>query len=118
MIHPVTEQNFILQNIDIKSLNLNPSDFLFLFIKARWCGHCVSYLPQYNQYSAKYTDINFLVLESTDNERLLEQWSKLVHPAFSVAGFPTVVMYNHEGVPIKVVTDRFKLDDEISSARA
>ena len=114
----VNQQNFILQSLDRQSLQLPLTDLSFLLVKAKWCGHCVRYLPQYEQYSVKYPDINFLILESTDNELLLQQWNNLAHPAFDVRGFPTLVMYDQKGSPIKIVQDRFKLDDEINSYRS
>lgn len=115
MYYSVTQENFILQNIDISSLkDVHPTNLIFLLIKAEWCPHCTNYLPTYDQYSVKYPDISFVILEVTKNENLVKQWSQLVNPAYEVSGFPTVVLYNPDGSPNKIVENRFNLEQDIN----
>lgn len=112
------QSDFTLQNINLESPKLQSTDITFLLIKAEWCGHCNRYLPIYEQYSVKYPNINFCVVEETENSKLLnEDFKKLVFPAFKVEGFPTVVLYNHDGSPIKVIENRIDLDSEITQQR-
>ena len=122
MIQELKASNFILQNIDLNSAELKGSkhDMMCLLIKAVWCGHCKSYYPQYEQFSKTASNIGFMVLESTDhdNETLLGHWKNLVNPAFEVSGFPTVIIYNAKGTPVKVVNDRMNILSEIEDAKS
>lgn len=140
MIIEVTARNFILQNIDTKSLNLGNANVIFLLVKARWCIHCTNYLPQYEEYSIQFPKAHFLVLESTieENDNLLQQWAGLAYPVVPTSAgsmdmlepgkppffnkeknlrFPTVVIYSGSGVPIKVVNNRYDLPSEIADLK-
>lgn len=109
MIQFVTAQDFILQSLDPNSPKIESNCKKILLVKANWCGHCRSYMPQFEEFSQKYPDAQFLVLESDDNQRLLESWQHLANPAFPVNGFPTVVFYDENGRPVQIIHDRFKL---------
>lgn len=117
MIHYIGEQNFIFQNVDVPSLKLDPTDVIIVLIKADWCGHCVRFVPEYELQSVKHSDVNFLVVEHTTNERMLTRWSKIANPAFVVEGFPTVVMFDNVGHPVRVIQDKMKIDEEITAYR-
>lgn len=113
MLISVNQNAFILQDIDYSGIkNANPTYLSFLLIKADWCPHCSDYMATYEQYSVQFPDVNFLVLESTTNPELMEWWSKLVSPAFTCEGFPTLVLYIN-GKPAKVVENRFNLEKYI-----
>ena len=115
MIIPVNASNFVLQNIDINSLNISVDNYV-LMIKASWCHFCTQYLPTYEQYSLKHNNIAFLTVEKDDNEELLASWKELINPIFEVNGYPTLVIYDHQGNPIRVVENRSDLDMEIVKA--
>lgn len=85
-----------------------------LLIKWYKCGHCVEYMPKFEQFATKHPNIGFLVMESTDNAVILQQWAELQKPAFEVNGYPTVVLYNSKGDPYDVVKDRNNLSIEIN----
>lgn len=110
MITHVQASDFILQSLDKNSPRVGRFEQAVLLCKMDWCGHCVSYLPIYEQLSAKYPNVKFFVVEGTENEQLLEQWSHLASPVFKINGFPTLVLYDGSGHPVSVIEDRFKLD--------
>ncbi len=110
-------KDFTLQaiNMDSPKLGKKRSGPMVLFIKAEWCGYCRKYLPTYENFSKQFPNTKFLVLD-TDGEatsKMLQYWNELALPAFHVKGFPTVVMYNEDGVPLHVVENRFALDQEL-----
>ena len=132
MIIDVSARNFVLQCIDVKSLKLEESSYMFLLIKAEWCVFCNQYDPIYAKYSTEFPKTHFLRLEATakDNAEMLKQWGQLAwpivptrngtvqpaegdEPAFynpkKTLGFPTVVLYSGSGVPLRVVDNRFDL---------
>lgn len=133
MLTDVRARNFILQDIDTKSLYLEDAAYMFLLIKADWCVHCKNYQPYFEEYSKQFQKAHFLVFESTydDNAKLLEQWSHLAWPKVPTfngsveespespetpnynpekrLAFPTVVLYRGDGHPIAVVPNRLDL---------
>lgn len=113
MIQFVSEQDFVLQNFDKASPRFKKGAQKVLFIKADWCGHCRTYLPEFEKFSIKYPNVQFLVLETEDNKRLVSRWKNIAHPVFHIEGFPTVVLYDNEGAPIKIIENRFALNDEL-----
>ena len=116
MIHHVNSKDFILQDMDTKSLLNSKAKLNLLLIKAKWCHYCTKYIPEYKKYSTAYKNINFLILEitSNSNEKMLDHWKHLASPCYEVNGYPTVVIYDQDGKVIKVVEDRFKLENEIA----
>ncbi len=72
-------------------------------------------MPHFEHYSAQFPNVTFAILESTEgnNDKMLEQWKELAGPNFSIRGFPTLVLYDGEGNPVRVVENRFALDEEI-----
>lgn len=113
MIHKVSESDFVLQTLSRSIVGEYRSDHYLLLVKANWCPHCVSYIPTYETISAQNPRITCLVLESTENETMMKRWSDLVHPAFEVNGFPTLVLYDDKGAPVKIIKDRFNPTSEI-----
>ncbi len=103
MIQFVDERNFVLQSLDQTSPAVIPHKKAILMIKANWCGHCIRYLPTFEEYSIKNPHIQFFVLESEQNEKLLRRWQQLATPAFRVDGYPTLVLYDEDGHPKKVI---------------
>ncbi len=115
MITTLTSKDFILQNIDTKSPYVdNQNKKIVLLIKANWCGHCNRFLPQYEQYSKTLTNYKFCILEETTDGKFINCWKELLQPAFTVQGFPTLVVYNNDGTPIKVINDRQNLEKELA----
>lgn len=113
IVRALEDKDFELQNINPKIIG--GRDVGVLFIKAEWCGYCTQYIPTFEQYSSQQKDTAaFLTLETTKNEKKLEQWRNLQSPAFDIQGFPTLVLYSSSGFPIKVVNDRFNLEQEIT----
>ncbi len=108
MITSVNSSDFILQSLN--PARVDSAAAYILLIKAKWCGHCTRYLPDFEKQSVKFPNVKFLVLESTDNDHFVKSWSNLANPAFQVNGFPTVVLYNSAGMPVKQVADRMRLD--------
>jgi thiol-disulfide isomerase/thioredoxin len=114
MITNVNSGDFILQSLDLSSPRIKAPKGCkgwVLLIKAEWCGHCRRYLPQFEEFSTKYPEYMFLVLEETNNTRCIQQWKELISPLFTVDGFPTVVVYDQLGIGATVVPNRFKLGD-------
>lgn len=109
MIAFLNDKDFILQSLNKSSPNIESASAYVLFVKAKWCGHCVRYFPQFEQEQLKYPKVQFLVLESTDNERMLNQWAQLASPVFEIKGFPTLVLYNDKGMPVKLIENRHDL---------
>lgn len=111
MIHRVSHRDFVQQNLDTRSPSVAGQgiDGFVLFVKANWCGHCTSYLPKFRELSTLFPRYKFLVLESTENESLLQQWSNLARPAFTLKGYPTLVLFDASGDPVREVEDRFAL---------
>ena len=104
MIQYLGSKDFTLQSISFSNKEIKKNaPCSVLLIKANWCGHCVRYFPEFKALSEKYKKINFLVVEKEDNEQLLEHWSNLVNPLFIIQGYPTVVLYDSNGHPMKVV---------------
>lgn len=121
MIYNVGSKDFILQDLDTNSpigdygkIKDGNSKLNVLMIKNMGCGHCVRYLPEYMELSSGYSNVNFLVLETSDplNSKLMDQWSNLASPAYTIQGVPTVVLYDADGKFIKEV-DRRHLPEEI-----
>ena len=116
MTHQLTSNHFTLQSLDFNAnpaLNKN-AKCSALLVKANWCGHCTRYLPEFEEMSKSYPKVNFLIVEHDKCKSLLAQWDKLVNPAFKVQGFPTVVIYDSNGHPNKVV-ERNNLKQELST---
>lgn len=108
MVQKVNANDFLLQNIDT---SISPrSGGYILLIKAAWCGHCVRYLPIFEELSKQHPDRQFLVLETTENMYIIKQWSNLLFPVYKVNSFPTVVIFGKDGLPTRVVNDRMTLD--------
>lgn len=113
MITNINSGDFILQSLDLTSPRIKPPKGCrgwVLLVKAEWCGHCRRYLPAFEEFSTKFPEYMFLVLEETQNSHCIRQWKELVSPAFMVDGFPTVVVYDKSGVQASIVPDRFRLD--------
>lgn len=85
-----------------------------LLIKWYKCGHCVEYLPKFEQFATKHPNVGFLIMESTDNATILQQWGELQKPMFEVNGYPTVILYTSKGDPYAVVKDRNNLSIELN----
>lgn len=109
-VRTLEDKDFELQNINPKLIG--DKSLAILFIKADWCGYCTRYIPTFEQYSTQMKDVAFFILESTENEKKLEQWQNLQSPAFPIEGFPTLVFYGPNGSPLRRVEDRFNLDKE------
>ncbi len=114
MIQNLNSTDFILQNLDpssprVKAVRSNKG--YVLLIKADWCGHCRRYLPIFRDQSIKRRDYTFLILDHDKNETLLRQWANLESPAFEANSFPTIIIYDASGMPLrKFEEDRTKLD--------
>lgn len=114
MIQQLSQSDFKLQSLDTKSPKLrNSKGYSVLLIKAEWCGFCHRYLPEFESQSQKYKKVNFVYIEQTDEERLLNQWAELANPAYAINGFPTVVLYDKKGDPLKII-DRNMLSEELN----
>ncbi len=109
----VSSSDFTLQSIT-NWQKIPKKDGYVLLIKWFKCGHCVEYMPIFEQFATKHPNIGFLVIESTDNATMLQQWSELQKPAFEVNGYPTVILYNNLGNPYDIVKDRNNLSIEIT----
>lgn len=118
MITKVSDKDFILQNLDMRTAtikNLNIQTYAVLLIKADYCGHCKLYLPEFQKFSEKNPDIPCMILETTENEQMVNNyWSQLVNPAFTVRTVPTLVIYDSNGSPVSIVHDRHQLEMEIA----
>jgi thiol-disulfide isomerase/thioredoxin len=118
MIHYVNSKDFILQDLDITSpigefgkIKNSRTKLNVLMIKNNNCGHCVRYFPEYLDISSDYSNVNFLVLETSTevNHKILDHWRNLISPAFPVNGVPTIVIYDADGKFDQVVEDRGQL---------
>src|SRR5574343_206773 len=118
MITPLSSNNFILENIDTASpaLRIGGSKKIILMIKADWCRYCNAYLPTFSKFSDTITDYKFCVLEQTSNKQLLKWWSMLAKPSIDMERltFPTLILYDKDGTPIRKIEDRFNLKKELS----
>lgn len=114
MLAHITPADFSLQSLNFARLGLPPARGAVLLIKAAWCGHCKTYMPTFEQYSKQFPNYHFLILDADEAQSLLAQWSQLVYPVFTARGFPTVVLYDLNGVPLKAIADRFGLVDYLS----
>lgn len=114
-ISQLASKDFILQNIDVSKMSVGSEGRpIVLLIKAEWCGFCQRYLPEFENLSQQYKKIKFCTLEQTQNETMLaKHWPALANPAFQVNGYPTVVYYDAEGNPSRVVDDRSKIKDDL-----
>lgn len=117
LISQLASKHFVLQNIDISKPSVGSEGRpIVLLIKAEWCGFCQRYLPEFDNLSQQHKKIKFCTVEQTQNETMLaKHWPSLVNPAFQVNGYPTVVLYDAEGTPLRVVEDRSKLKDELKT---
>ncbi len=114
MITTLTAKNFILQDIDTHSIGAgDPTKKTILLIKAQWCGHCNRFLSTFDHYSETMPQYNFSILEETKDNALLNCWKQLINPAFEVQGYPTLVLYDRDGTPIKVIQNRNNLENEL-----
>ena len=115
---PITidSNDFVLQSLVIGSRVPKKTGYILL-IKWYRCGHCIVYMPIFEQFATKYPDIGFLVLESSTSTALLQQWSELQRPAFKIDGYPTVVLFNGDGNPMHIIENRNDLDIEIMKLR-
>ena len=112
----VDSKDFILQSLYTIGSHLPQKEAYVLLVKSYRCHYCVQYQPMYEQFAIQYPNVGFLILEAPDNNQLLFQWSQLSSPAFEVNGYPTVITYNKEGMPLSVVEDRTKINGDITNA--
>lgn len=110
----VESSDFILQSLNTIGSKLPKRSMYILLIKSYQCGYCIQYMPMFEQFASKYSDVGFLLLEATTNQTMLSQWRELDSPVFTIHGYPTVVMYNADGNPDHAVEDRTQLDIEIT----
>ncbi len=114
MITTLDARDFILQNIDTDSARVNNNGKrMVLLVKATWCHFCNDFLPMYERYAETMPDYKFYILEQTNDEALLNNWKNIVSPLFSVNGYPTLVAYERDGMPIVVIKDRKNLKNEL-----
>lgn len=109
---PVDASDFTLQSISNWQKIPKKSGYVLL-IKWFKCSHCVEYMPTFEQFATKHPNIGFLILESSTNSTMLQQWGNLWKPAYDVDGYPTVVLYNGEGNPEHVIQNRNDLTMDI-----
>ena len=115
MIYYLSAKDFDLQSLSFSNRNIKKNaPCSILLVKANWCGFCVRYLPEFEELSKKHKSVNFLVVESDDNRQLLDQWANLVNPVFKVDSFPTTVLYDANGHPVKTF-DRSEIDSTIQN---
>lgn len=117
LISKLSSQDFVLQNIDVSRPSVgNDNKPIVLFIKADWCGYCQRYSPVFESLSMQFKKIKFCVLELTENESMLRRkWPELVFPYYKVEGYPTLVLYDADGNPLKVVEDRENIKNDLRS---
>ncbi len=114
MYNKLYARDFILESIDVSNPYVNnEGKRMIVMIKANWCRYCVDFLPRFEEFSNSIAGFKFYILEQTENEALLNQWKQLVHPVTGKIGFPTLVVYNADGTPLKIIEDRFHLDREL-----
>ncbi len=118
MITPLSSNNFVLENIDTQDprMQVGGSKKIILMVKANWCRYCNEYLPTFSQFSDTMTNYKFCVLEETDNKQLLRWWSMLAKPSIDMERltFPTLILYDKDGTPIRKIDDRFNLKKELA----
>jgi len=115
MIATLSAKDFILQNIDTTSPDVNnQGKKIILLVKANWCHYCNDYLPMYQYYSKVMPEYKFCILEQTKDEALLKCWKTIVTPAVEVKGYPTLILYENDGMPITSIKDRKNLKKELS----
>lgn len=104
----LSAKNFVLQNLSFDTPQLKEAlgKPTILFIKAVWCGYCRRYKNTFESLYLTLPKVNLATIEETTDKNLLIQWKNLAYPAFEVQGYPTIVIYNREGMPIQVVDDR------------
>jgi len=110
----VDASDFILQSLNTIGSKLPHKSMYILLVKSYQCSYCVQYMPIFEQFATKHTNVGFLLLEASTSSTILDQWRRLDSPAFEVHGYPTIVMYNAEGHPDHAVADRNQLDMEIT----
>lgn len=110
----VDASDFVLQSLNTIGSKLPQKTMYILLVKSYQCSYCVQYMPTFEQFAIKHTNVGFLLLEASTNSNMLGQWRELDSPAFEVHGYPTVVMYNSDGHPDHIATDRNALDMEIT----
>ncbi len=108
----VDSSDFTLQSLIIGQ-KVPKKDGYILLIKWYKCGHCTTYLPIFEQFATQFPNIGFLILESSTNSAMFQQWQELQNPAFEISGYPTVVLYNKEGNPEHVIQSRNELSADI-----
>lgn len=109
----VDESDFTLQSLSSIGSKLIPKRAYVLLVKSRRCGFCITYYPFYERFAMENPDVTFLVLEASDNTRLLQSWSELDSPAYTVGGYPTVIIYDKNGHPHHMVDNRMELGEDI-----
>lgn len=114
-ISELSSHDFILQNIDVSRPSVgNEGKPIVLFIKAEYCGYCTNYIPTFETLSKQYKKIKFCFIEYTKNQSMFDiHWKSLAHAAYVVKGYPTLVLYDPEGNPIKVVEDRQNIQQDL-----
>ena len=110
-ISHLSTKDFVLQNIIT-----DDKKPIVLLIKAAYCGYCTRYMPTFETLSKQHKKIKFCVLEYTENQHLIDfQWRQLIHPVFEVNYYPTIVIYNADGMPYKVIENREMLGEYLAT---
>jgi thiol-disulfide isomerase/thioredoxin len=110
----VDDTDFILQSLSTIGVKIPKKTMYVLMIKSYQCHYCIEYQPIFEQFATKFPNVGFLLLEASANTRMLKQWKDLVHPEYTVNGYPTVIMYKADGDPSPhVIKDRTKLNEDI-----
>jgi thiol-disulfide isomerase/thioredoxin len=107
---------FILQDLDLSNpiYKSNKLGYVIL-VKQAWCGHCKNYIATYDKFATDISDYQLLYIEGTENEDILRAWANLVHPNFTINGFPTLLVFDKHGKYHSEIENRMKLDSELKS---
>lgn len=112
MIIELSDSDFILQSLNLSSPKISKKKCSVLLIKAEWCGFCSRFMPEYKELSKQYSNVNFFIIDSDKSQQLLQYWSNLANPVFEANKFPTVILYDANGNPMKEI-DRTQIEQEI-----
>jgi thiol-disulfide isomerase/thioredoxin len=84
---------------------VRPKNYIVIcFVKAKWCGHCVHFMPEYAEFAKSMEEklnmedrvIRCVSVEQTDTDSM-NAFSQQIK---EIRGFPTIVAFNSDGVCI------------------
>jgi cytochrome c-type biogenesis protein len=130
---PVVESDpysYSLADIDgnVHTLEENEGKYLYLSFSASWCPHCEDQIPDFQEFEAKYDEVNWFVVYSPESSKVsLEKLYEYIEEQgieanvlidlndelairYQVAGFPTTYIFTPDGKPYQYIPGGVELE--------